>query len=310
MLDSAKFPDWAGAEGPMTWAGPPHPKMLLIGEAWGESEAMTRLPFVGAAGQELWRMLGEAIGESPDLHARAGGQFLYGPAWGRSPPRNEWLASVKISMTNVFNIQPIGNKIENLCEDKKSNPGANPRHQLIRGQYLRGEHLPELVRLRLEIEQSQPNLIVPLGNTASWAVLSSSAIGSIRGNTSLTPGGALGSPAGIKALPTYHPAGVLRQWSWRPIVVADLMKAWNQAQFPELIRPSRQVLINPTISEIGEWVRETLGTKAPNYLACDIETKGGQITCIGFARSSNEALVIPFVNLGVPGGSQWSLAEE
>ena len=46
------------------WSGPHRPKMLLIGEAWGEQEAKIRKPFAGESGKELWRMLGEAI---PDL---------------------------------------------------------------------------------------------------------------------------------------------------------------------------------------------------------------------------------------------------
>lgn len=96
----------------------------------------------------------------------------------------------------------------------------------------------------------------------------------------------------------------MRQWSWRPIVVADLMKAWREAQFPEIRRPQRQVLINPTIEEVEAWTEETIAAK-PLWLAPDIETAFGQVRCIGFARSSSSAIVIPFLDKAWPGWSYW-----
>ena len=45
-------------------------------------------------------------------------------------------------------------------------------------------------------------------------------------------------------------------------------------------------------------------------LSVDIETGAGQIKCISFARTRDEALVIPFVDLGVSSGSVWSTADE
>jgi hypothetical protein len=281
--------------------------MLIVGEAWGENEQMTRQPFVGFAGKELWRMLGEAIPDHPELHQRASQQFNYDSAWIKHRP--EWLEATGISFTNVFNLQPEGGKIESLCETKKENPRVEPQWALARGLYLREQFRPHLARLNQEITLTQPNLIVAAGNTACWAVLSASNIGSIRGNATQVPPGAMAAPQGLKVLPTYHPAGVLRQWSWRTIVVADLIKAWREAQFPGLVRPRRRVLINPTLAEIIAWVDQML-TRPPPFLSCDIETKGRQITCIGFAASRSDALVIPFVNLGVPGGSHWGLAEE
>jgi uracil-DNA glycosylase len=36
------------------------PKILILGEAWGADEELQRIPFSGAAGYELNRMLSEA----------------------------------------------------------------------------------------------------------------------------------------------------------------------------------------------------------------------------------------------------------
>jgi hypothetical protein len=109
-----------------------------------------------------------------------------------------------------------------------------------------------------------------------------------------------------KVLPTFHPAGVMRQWAWRPIVVADLMKASREAEWPEIRRPKRRVKINPTLEDIEEWTNQTRLQESNSLLACDIETAKGMITCIGFALSNEKAIVIPFAN-GQEGqaGSYW-----
>lgn len=259
-------------------------------------------------------MLGEAIPDvAPELHAAASAQHRLGLAWIRE--REAWLAAAGIAMTNVLALRPQGNKLEALCANKKESTqlaGALP--PITRGLYLREEYLAELQRLYDELAEWSPNIIVALGNTACWAVIQATNIGSIRGAITLASGSLLGNKfPSMKVLPTYHPAGVLRQWSWRPIVVADLMKAWREAQFPELRRPARRVLVQPTLNELELWVQETL-TAPPPLLSPDIETASGQITCIGFARAalndqshgwSSEAIVVPFLDRSRPGWHYW-----
>ena len=289
------------------WDGPRQPRIVLVGEAWGTTEAMLRLPFAGQSGMELWRMLGEAAGPQAfgEAHARACAAMRYEAAWVRS--RGEWMEAQGLAFTNVFNLQPAGNKIESLCETKKTNRKADPAWQLARAQYLKAEHWPHVERLAAELEAARPNLIVALGNTACWALLRATNIGSIRGG--ITAGSAAGVAPGRKVLPTYHPAGVLRQWSWRPIVVADLMKAWRQAGFAEVRRPQRLVTINPSLAELEAYVA-TLEAHPPPRLSVDIETGQNQIKCIGFAANRAQAFVVPFVDLEHSSGSYWGSPSE
>jgi len=289
------------------YAGPESPKILLVGEAWGESEAQARQPFVGYSGRELWLMLGEAMsGIAPELHGEAVSMFKYDNAWIRH--RSEWLAAAGIGMTNVLAFRPPSNNIEHISSKRTevgSAAGALPAIQ--RGRYLRDEFLPELTRLEEEILQLSPNLIVAMGNTACWALLHATNIGSIRGAVAESrPFGPSGRK--FKVLPTYHPAGVMRQWSWRPIVVADLIKASREAEYPEIRRPARRVLVNPTLDEVLEWEERWL-RRPPALLAADIETGQGMIKCISFAASVAEAIVIPFVDLDNPTGSYWPTDE-
>lgn len=271
---------------------------------------MTRQPFVGWSGKELWTMLGEAMpDQGQELHRAARRAFKYDNAWIRH--REPWLAEVSISFTNVLNLRPLANRIGELCCRKAELPAGynmpalgTQGKNLPNGPFLRSEYLPELERLMQEIWESQPNLIVAMGNTACWALLHATNIGSIRGAVAEARGQRGEALVRKKVLPTYHPAAVLRQWSWRPIVVADLIKAAREAQFPEIIRPQRRVLINPTLVELIKWTGEILASR-PKLMAVDIETGAGQIKCIGFGVSRSEAIVIPFVDLAHPSGSYW-----
>jgi uracil-DNA glycosylase len=297
----------------VAYSGSRKPKMLLVGEAFGESEAQLKRPFVGESGKLLWLMLGEAMPLiEPELHEKATQLHKYGLAW--VGKREDWLNEAGIGMTNVLALRPPGNKLDELCLSKKEldKPYAYP--PLALGKYLRSDYLPELDRLHSEINSASPNLVVALGNTACWALLRATNIGSIRGTITAAHPNDNGNKdksfagrntnQGIKCLATYHPAGVMRQWAWRPIVVADLMKASREAEWPEIRRPKRRVKINPTLEEIESWTTTTLSYPEA-ILACDIETAKGMITCIGFGRSNNEAIVIPLANSTQGDGSYW-----
>lgn len=112
----------------------------------------------------------------------------------------------------------------------------------------------------------------------------------------------------FKLLPTYHPAAVLRAWHWRPIVLADLLKCARERHSARLERPARRIIISPSIREVEEWTRRALEgdeiSPPARLLAPDIETLNGQIRCIGFARSKEDVLVVPFV-ARLTGGSYW-----
>lgn len=285
------------------WAGPRNPKIVIVGEAFGQTEDALRKPFAGSSGQELFRMLGEAMPlVESELHARIVGKMRYGNDW--VGWREEWLNAAGIAYTNVFNLRPQDNKIEALCCKKGDlGDGAYPFPALANpGKYIRREFLPEVERLWNELGAAKPNLVIAAGNTACWAVLGQTNISAIRGNAGYSRD--LGEGYKVKTVPTYHPAGVMRQWAWRPIVVGDLMKAAREAEFPEMRRPERSILIDPTLGEVEDWVNETLEQR-PALISCDTETSGGQISMIGFARSRSEALLIPFVDKGKSGNSYW-----
>jgi uracil-DNA glycosylase len=286
-------------------SGPRTAKIVIVGEAWGESEDMMKKPFVGESGKELFRMLGEAtIGgqPAPELHAAACALHKYGLAWVKE--REAWLDAASIMMTNVLALRPPDNKLDYLCLTKDELPHGYSLPPIAKSGskqlFLHPDLLGELTRLEEELTTVRPNLIVALGNPACWATLRTTAITSIRGTIAQ-------GIENIKVLPTFHPAGVMRNWAWRPIVVADLIKALREAQFPEIIRPQRTIIINPSIEELEEWTELTLATATA--LSCDTETELGQIKMISFAPTVDHAMVVPFLDWSKPGGSYWPTEE-
>lgn len=272
------------------WSGPRHPKLLIVGEAWGENEYQTRQPFVGTSGIELWRMLGEALPDVyPEQHeASLREAYRLGNAWIRN--RRTWLGLAGVAFTNVFNLRPAGNKIDSICLSKAEMP-SSVLPAIVRSPktlYLKPEFYPELERLLEEIKIAQPNCIIAAGNTACWALLQTLNISAIRGAVTLSV-----TEPFTKVLPTYHPAAILRQWNWRAITVADIIKAARESEYPQIIRPERWIMINPSLSDIISW-RDWLLDKNPPLLAVDVETQWKQIKTIGFAWSRDAAISIPF----------------
>jgi len=163
---------------------------------------------------------------------------------------------------------------------------------------------PALKRLRAEMLKVQPTVIVPLGGTALWAFTNSDAISQARGAVAL----ATDVVPGVKLLPTWHPAHVMRQWKFFSVVVGDYIKAAEEAKVgPEIIYPHRELLLVPTLAEIEAYMPSLF---ASDLLSVDIETGWGQITCIGFAPDSTRAICIPFFDRRQPNRSYWGSVEK
>ncbi len=259
--------------------------IFLLGEAWGEHEAKIGKPFVGPTGVELLKLLHKAqiLTLSPTDYTSIDSFYRTNdPTYIHSI----WSRFSHIHRTNVFQLHPPGNELKFLCGPKsKAIPGYPPLEKSL---YVRHEYTSELDRLANEISTCNPNCVVCLGNTALWALTGNTGIGSARGYTRMS----ILTAVGWKLLPTYHPTTIFHQYSLRPIVIADLMKAKAQSEFPELHRPRREIWIEPTLQDIQQY----LWSWGPdeNLWSVDIETYGNRITCIGFCPSSYGALVIPF----------------
>lgn len=268
-------------------SGPQPADVLIVGEAPGSDEIRKGEPFVGKSGQELTRMLHEA-----------------------------GLIRTACRIVNVTSYRPPGNDISHFFPSAKAAAGI-PNAKLINGRYCTPEIAAGLMKLKAEIARTKPKVIIPLGDTALWALTGLSGIGSWRGSVLRH------SESGATIVPTYHPAGVLRMWSWRFIAVNDLRRA---AHYTTAAYPERELKLNaePTYVEVistlkrlmleldTSWGTEKIlavGEGTRLRVAVDIETRANHIDCIGIAWSATDAMCIPLCRMADT-SSYWTLDEE
>jgi len=279
-------------------------KIVMVGEAWGKSEDQFKHALVGASGRELSLQIGisglgpymtlpcrKCKGQSRFMSPRC--EFCSEHLWPNEFDLITYWKTFReanhVHVTNVFNCRPPGNDVGLFFGTEKQTemPGWKAS-KTSGGSHLLAEHFHHLERLWRELAELRPNLIVALGNAACWAILGETRITSLRGTVNWS------DRLGLKVLPTFHPAAVLRQWSARPTVLADLRKAKIESEFPEIKRPERYITI-PEPSERGlDEIRSWLSDPTIHTLANDIETVRGQISIIGFAKSPTVSLVVPF----------------
>lgn len=256
-------------------------QVVFIGEAWGQHEAEWKHPFVGPSGVEFYRMLHDAGFPTEPLPYS---QFV-------SPYRMTKLwADFPHALLNVFDERPADNKVDLFFATLKDNVAIDrsikPRRIGSANAYVRAEYAHHVKALHERLKEMSPNLIVPLGATACWAIGLGSAIGKLRGSTHMTPYG--------KALPVFHPAAILRNWSNRVTTILDLFKARKESAFAGIQTTERVIWTEPTIEDLYSWW-EHPGSKS-TLLSVDIETiRNQQISEIGFASDPYNALHIPFL---------------
>lgn len=244
-------------------------RIAFVGEAPGVNEVEKGIPLVGASGNVFNAML-----------------------------RTANLSRAEFHITNVFDERLPDNEVKNWCSGEK-----NDLPSIGAAGYLRPEFHHHLTRLRDELADVRPNIVVPLGGTALWAFTGGTDITSQRGAiqpaTTLTPG--------IKLLPTFHPAFVIRQWKFFSVVTADIIRAYREGAYPEIRLPKRELLIEPSIKDIYDYMPRLM---ASDLLSVDIETGWGLVTNIGFGPDPEHAINIPFVDVRRANKSFYSVDDE
>lgn len=224
---------------------------MVLGEAPGAEEERLGAPFVGASGQLLREQLFRAAGL--DI--------------------SQW------HILNVFQQRPPQNDLDawTLTKTEAKKHGLDPARlgPPIRKRYLHPDYAWQVEETRARLSELRPAFILGLGGVAHWLLTGDASIGTYRGTIFSTPWGS--------ALCTYHPAAILRQYSFLPIAWADLTKSrlYLEGALPAPLR--RTFYVNPTLAELAfcyhrlKAMGETLGV--------DIETapSAGMMTTISFS---------------------------
>jgi DNA polymerase I-like protein with 3'-5' exonuclease and polymerase domains/uracil-DNA glycosylase len=245
--------------------GPAPARVMVVCEFPGELDVAKGIPLTGAAGDEFGRMLNEA-----------------------------GLMRSLVFVTWALRQRPPGNDPGAFIAMRKSD--ITPQHGLVRERMCLPPVWEGLEQLKREIEMVQPNVIIALGNVSTWMLTGKWGITSWRGSM-LQTDLQLALPYQPKVLPTYTPAMVMRQYSWRPIVVHDLRRAVVMGKTRELTPPDYQFITRPDFNTAREALLALLSIAQQRELplSVDIETRAGHIACIGIAWSKREALCIPLL---------------
>lgn len=241
--------------------GPRDAAIAIVGEAPGQEEENRGVPFVGASGYELTKMLNDA-----------------------------GISRESCFITNAVKDRPLGNDISLWINTNKT-----PREgeTLFRGRPCRENVVKDITELHEDLRAIKPRVIIPLGNTALWALTPHRSVDKWRGSYLRS------DVAGVDGtvIPTYHPAAVLRQYDWRAIAVRDLRRAAAAARSTP-IPPHYEFRVCDTFARAMEVINllNTLVEAAPTVIVCDLEIKRQEIVCFGLGWSKTDAACFALYN--------------
>lgn len=173
-------------------------------------------------------------------------------------------------ITNVVKRKTPGNKTEKW---RKQNPDEFDQH---------------VRKLQEELQEIDPNVIIPVGKTALRTLCSKSKVGNWRG--SIIPSTLLQDQ---KCVPTYHPAAALRMYIWRYWIKFDLKRAKEESQTPAFPELGYNYILEPSFEECIAYLRRC---QKGTHHAFDIEVSGKEVSCISFAAEGDgSAISIPFM---------------
>lgn len=202
-------------------------------------------------------------------------------------------------VTNVCKHRPLNNWLGHFVAfTKKQRIEAPPgKFRPLRDKFVSEEVISGFEMLKAEIKSVQPEVIVAFGNLSMWAL--TGRWGNTKWRGSYLRADALAGGGNSWVIPTYHPAAILRQWSWRPAGLNDLRRAKRILDGERPAQPAWQFEVRPSFTHvIGKlnWLFQQLETTiSPLWVDLDLETRAGHIACCGLSWSAVNALSIPFM---------------
>ena len=162
-----------------------------------------------------------------------------------------------------------------------------------------------LDQLKKDLDSFKPNIVILLGKTALKEAKGIDKIQQWRGTLFI------GNPStpfeGLKCISSFHPAFILRQFSWSSYLLFDIIKAKEQSLSPELILPQRTLEINLPCDVLVHKLSQ-LNNESAIKVSCDLEGYWNNLSCISIATSASYSFIIPFARLD--GSHYWNEEEE
>ncbi len=217
---------------------------------------------------------------------------------GESPGSNEWkrgkpfIGQSGDIINDVFTASGIKRSqiyITNVIKDHLPPWGDYKRAFFFQGGHPTKEYLDGIIEVVKEIREVKPNVVMPLGNYALWALMQHERIAKWRGSILEST-----IVEGLKVIPSLHPAFFINarnMWHRLAMLEWDFQRVVRESEFPEIREPNPTILVDPTPAEMLDAV--------DRYTSCDslmIDTEwynADSLAYIGFADSKDYATVIP-----------------
>ena len=223
------------------------------------------------------------VGEQPGFQEVRGRKPFIGPA---GQGLDECLVMAKIPRQGLY----LTNTIKDLDKPLASYINLDSRGKSTISDegwmYIKelGEELKQLPNL---------NIVVATGNIPLLALCSRTGITKWRGSvieSTLVPG--------LKVIPTFHPATFIPpkfNFLNKPLIVEDLQRARSESLFHEIRRIPRVIFTKPSFNQSLDILNHCfeVGIKGQT-IAIDIEVINGEVDCISFGWSYDQAISIPF----------------
>jgi DNA polymerase I-like protein with 3'-5' exonuclease and polymerase domains/uracil-DNA glycosylase len=281
-------------------SGPIPAKILIVGEAPGAEEESRGIPFCGASGHELDRMLGEAGISRSEVYvtnvARTRPPDYYKKGKRISNDIGQWISTGKNKPSAKFYPQTAG------------------EWQPLGDRWVKAPIADGFKKLWTELAAVRPNVIIPVGNLAMWVLTGRWGISKWRGSMLMQDTSHINGCGSwiTKVIPTFHPAYVLRSWSERAITVSDLRRAARFRNGEPYPIPQWHFAIRPSYEQVISTLNQLLvrlGNGDRLRISFDLETRSGHIACAGISWTRFDAICIPFMQGGTDNG-YWGPDEE
>jgi uracil-DNA glycosylase family 4 len=242
--------------------GPDNARIMIVGEAPGETEEREGRPFVGPAGKMLRSFLNRAGIDPDDCY-----------------------------MTNMCKVRPPANKLEKFFFK-----GGLPNQHVLQGMV---ELQNDIKRIRPNVIVACGNFPMwALTGKGKWNETETK--DRARGFSGITDWrgsileGTMGE--GTKVIPTFHPSYINREgYSDHGTWAADLSRIAREAEFPEIHRPVKSFVLDPGGSKREEFRKEVMAAASDpsKILTFDIEYIGSKLLCVGMTLNRDNPHVIP-----------------
>lgn len=231
------------------------------------------------------------VGEAPGAKEDAIGRPFVGDSGNLL---NTMLKTAKIARSDLY--------ITNVVKER---PPDNKINKFIRftnkGIFTTDAYNHYEMMLKAELEATEANIIVAMGNIPLYALTGHTQITKHRG--SFYPSTLLDDRNGKprKVLCCIHPAKALRKYLDRHLIIHDLILARKHQDTPDIPVTNREYIVNPTFEQAMTYMQDILDHS--KECGCDIESMMHRVrnkrctkalSQISFSKTPYDAISIPF----------------